>query len=76
MIVVDAVCRMNVETNETNYSSVYRGIKYYFCAAPCKKEFDEYPKDYVSRSHEGQVDEHSHDVEIQENKKDEHIESL
>lgn len=44
---IDLVCKMPVSETEAEYTSVCRGRKYYFCAEPCKREFDTYPNDYV-----------------------------
>ena len=72
MVTIDPVCKMKVGENETNYISTYRGFDYYFCAAPCKREFDEHPKDYVSNSRDSQVNEHTHEADIQENEEARH----
>ncbi len=44
---LDLVCRMIISEKEAEYSSTYNGVTYYFCAAPCKREFDEHTEDYV-----------------------------
>ena len=64
MIAVDPVCKMKVGENETEYMSTYRGSDYYFCAGPCKREFDEHPKDDVKNSRRAQVKAHTHNVTI------------
>ena len=44
---VDPVCKMNVAEAQARYMSVRDGMKYYFCAAACKQEFDKNPSKYV-----------------------------
>ncbi|MGA3406714.1 MAG: YHS domain-containing protein [Candidatus Bathyarchaeia archaeon] len=44
---VDPVCKMNVSESDARYNSVHDGIKYYFCSAACKQEFDKTPSKYV-----------------------------
>ena len=70
MVAIDPVCKMKVGENETDYISTYRGFDYYFCAAPCKREFDEHPKDYVNAP--SQLNEHTYDADIQENEEATH----
>jgi len=67
MVAIDPVCKMKVGENETDYRSTFRGADYYFCAAPCKREFDEHRTDYVHDSRGDQGNEHSHDAAIEEN---------
>ena len=44
---VDPVCKMEVDENDTIYTSVYKDKKYYFCSQLCKIDFDEKPDDYI-----------------------------
>ena len=44
---VDPVCRMNVSESEAKYVSTHNGVKYHFCSAACKQEFDKNPSKYV-----------------------------
>lgn len=43
----DPVCDMQVDESETDLVSVYKGKKYYFCAAACKTAFDQDPEKYL-----------------------------
>ena len=45
---IDPVCKMEVEESKAAATSEYKGKKYYFCAAGCKKAFDQDPEKYVS----------------------------
>ena len=44
---VDPVCRMNVPESQAKYVSIQNNVKYYFCSAACKQEFDRNPSKYV-----------------------------
>ena len=46
---IDPVCKMKVEEKTAEYKSNYKGENYYFCAAGCKKEFDEKPEKYIKK---------------------------
>ena len=46
-MVVDPVCKMTIDENKAAGKSEYNGKTYYFCAAVCKKRFDENPGKYV-----------------------------
>ena len=60
MKVIDPVCHMEVETETAEWSSEYKGQKYYFCAPGCKKSFDGDPEKYLG-DHEGHAHgEHEH----------------
>ncbi|HKJ31964.1 MAG TPA: YHS domain-containing protein [Balneolales bacterium] len=53
---LDPVCGMEVEEKSAEYKSSYNDNTYYFCAAGCKKAFDEDPEKYLndeSESHHG-----------------------
>lgn len=52
--VKDVVCGMTVDTEMAQYKSDYKGQTYYFCAAGCKRSFDQEPERYVSASSSGQ----------------------
>ena len=43
----DPVCDMQVDEYKTRYVSTYKGKKYYFCSAACKKAFDLAPEKYL-----------------------------
>ena len=40
----DPVCHMDITINSAAGSSFYQGETYYFCAAGCKRDFDEDPE--------------------------------
>jgi YHS domain-containing protein len=47
---VDPVCKMIVdEKNPKGGTSDYKGQKYYFCAAGCKKAFEKDPEKYLAK---------------------------
>jgi YHS domain-containing protein len=45
---IDPVCKMTVDESTAKFTSVYKGLKYYFCAPGCKKKFDADPGKYAS----------------------------
>jgi YHS domain-containing protein len=60
---LDVVCGMEVDEATAQWTSVYKGNTYYFCAPGCKRAFDENPEKYLkgSSGHEGhQGHEHHH----------------
>ncbi len=44
----DPVWKMEVEESTAAATSEYQGKKYYFCAAGCKKAFDQDPEKYLA----------------------------
>jgi YHS domain-containing protein len=46
-MVTDPVCKMQIDENKAAGKSEYNGKTYYFCAAICKRKFDENPQQYV-----------------------------
>jgi len=46
---IDPVCKMTVDEKKAAATSEYKGKKYYFCAAGCKKAFDQDPEKYLGR---------------------------
>ena len=44
----DLVCMMDVDERTAKFKSVYKGKSYYFCAAGCKKAFEEEPELYIN----------------------------
>jgi YHS domain-containing protein len=46
----DPVCGMMVDEKTAAGTSEYQGKTYYFCAAVCKKKFDEQPEKFVTKS--------------------------
>jgi YHS domain-containing protein len=49
VMVTDPVCHMQIDEAKAVGKSEYGGKTYYFCAAGCKKKFDENPLKYVPR---------------------------
>ena len=58
----DPVCGMEVNEKSAKYVSQYQGKAWYFCAAGCKKAFDENPEKYASEEGDdsGHVHHHHH----------------
>jgi YHS domain-containing protein len=48
MIAIDPVCKMEVETENAEWTSEYKGTKYFFCAPGCKRSFDADPEAYLA----------------------------
>jgi len=44
----DPVCKMDIDEEETEFSSQYAGQRYYFCSEECKESFEGQPERYVS----------------------------
>ena len=42
-MVIDPICKMDVEPETAQWSSEYEGKLYYFCAPGCKSMFDQNP---------------------------------
>jgi len=47
-VAIDPVCKMEVDTAAPAATSEYDGTTYYFCAAGCKRAFDDDPQKYLS----------------------------
>ena len=47
---IDPVCEMEVEESTAQYTSEYQGNTYYFCAAGCKKAFDDDPEKFLKKT--------------------------
>jgi YHS domain-containing protein len=47
MVVVDPVCKMELDEKDTTFKTEYKGKTYYFCGLSDKKIFDEDPEKYV-----------------------------
>jgi len=47
MKVIDPVCKMTIEDKDAVAVSEYKGNTYYFCALPCKEDFDKNPESYL-----------------------------
>ena len=48
-MVVDPVCKMEVDEKTAKYKSVHNGKTYYFCAPGCKIVFDENPEKHLKQ---------------------------
>jgi YHS domain-containing protein len=46
-MVIDPVCKMQIDENKAAAISKYEGQKYYFCAQSCRKAFDSNPERYT-----------------------------
>jgi len=46
---IDPVCKMTVDEKKAAATSEHKGKKYYFCAAGCKKAFDQDPEKYLAK---------------------------
>lgn len=51
-MIIDPVCKMEVDENRAKYGSRYKGKSYHFCSAGCKKKFDEDPEKYNKMTQE------------------------
>jgi Cu+-exporting ATPase len=45
---IDPVCGMEVETQNADYRSEYKGQTYYFCSFDCKQRFDQQPEAFAN----------------------------
>jgi len=48
---IDLVCNMEVDETTTPFSSEYKGIRYYFCTALCRRVFNENPVKFIQKAH-------------------------
>jgi len=46
-VVLDVVCKMEIDEKTAKWKSEYKGKTYYFCAPMCKQKFDRNPEKYV-----------------------------
>lgn len=46
-MVLDPVCKMEVNEKTAKWKSEYKGKTYYFCASMCKQKFDKSPEKFV-----------------------------
>jgi len=46
-MVIDPICKMELEGKEAKFKTDYQGKTCYFCSLSCKKEFDTNPKKYL-----------------------------
>ncbi len=47
-VMKDPVCGMDVEEEDPELVSGYKGKSYRFCSALCKQKFDKKPEDYAN----------------------------
>lgn len=45
----DPVCQMMVDEKQAAATAVYQGVAYYFCAAGCKRAFEQSPEKYIPK---------------------------
>ena len=43
----DPVCYAEVDEDTASHVTTYKGQKYYFCTASCRKKFEEKPEKYA-----------------------------
>ena len=43
----DPVCYAEVDEERASHVTTYKGEKYYFCTASCRKKFEEKPEKYT-----------------------------
>jgi len=46
-MVLDPVCRMEIDQKTAKWKSEYKEKTYYLCAPMCKQKFDRTPENYV-----------------------------
>ncbi len=44
---IDPVCDMEVDEEEAEYKTEYKGRTYYFCAPGCKTRFEDDPEKFL-----------------------------
>jgi len=47
MMIIDLVCKMEIDEEAASYSLNYDGKDYFFCSEGCVEEFTRRPLDYV-----------------------------
>lgn len=47
MVVVDPVCKMELNEKDAKFKTEYKGKTYYFCGLSDKKKFNENPEKYI-----------------------------
>jgi len=52
-MVLDVVCKMDIDEKTSKWKSEYKGKTYYFCAPMCKQKFDRNSEKYVNKSKNG-----------------------
>jgi Cu+-exporting ATPase len=48
--VTDPVCGMTIDSETAAAQSQYEGRTFYFCSAPCKRQFDADPSRYTAKT--------------------------
>jgi YHS domain-containing protein len=46
-MVLDVICKMEVDERKARWKSEYKGKTYYFCSSLCKQKFDSNPEKYA-----------------------------
>lgn len=46
-MVIDPVCKMQVDKSSPAGTSEYKGVTYYFCSPGCKVSFEKEPEKYL-----------------------------
>jgi YHS domain-containing protein len=49
MRVIDPVCGMEVEDEETTWVLTYEDESFWFCSQECRDEFDRHPEEYANQ---------------------------
>jgi YHS domain-containing protein len=57
---IDLVCKMKVDEATAQWTSEYKGQKYYFCGPGCKQSFDKNPEQYLAEGGEAGDAGHHH----------------
>lgn len=57
---IDPVCKMEVDEKTAQWTSVYEGQTYFFCAPGCKASFDKDPEKYLDHAEEHGPHHHDH----------------
>lgn len=60
MTEIDPVCGMSVDTETAQYTSDYKGKRYYFCSPGCKSDFENDPEHYLTSGAAHAGSDHSH----------------
>lgn len=52
-MVIDPVCKMEIDEKATLYSLVYEGETHFFCSEGCQAEFLRHAREYMKRTASG-----------------------
>jgi len=47
--VIDPVCGMEIDSEQTAIQSKFEGQTYFFCSTACAREFDQHPREILGR---------------------------